>query len=185
MERINVLDRTWQIIGQDLRHVLQPQEISVNEQKQIRQVFRGASLTGESSGKQLLLQMTRHGWLNPMNRLRSDLQQIVYRVEDGVLWRDYRPDRNLIQDDGLYAENLLHQKLIDGVVAVELLFLSATLAKAQGTAVLTGADYSRDWEEVWPPVNENDVTTLPIAVLVRITLGENNEISERLYEIAQ
>lgn len=185
IKRINALDRTWQILAQDLRHVLPPEEVNVNGIREIRQVFRGASLNGDTAeGKQMLLQLSRHGWLNPMQRLRSDLQQVMYRVEDGVLWRDYRPDRNLHDnDDGIYSEDLLHQELIAGVRSIELLFLSARLASTQGEGVLNGEDYSRNWDELWPPVIDDNQTTLPIAMLIRMEL-EEGIVSERLYEIA-
>lgn len=184
VKRINTLDRTWQILGQDLRHVLPPEEQNIDGISDVRQAFRGASLNGnDAEGRQMLLQLSRHGWLNPMNRLRSDLQQVIYRVEDGVLWRDYRPDRNVLTDDGIYSEDLLHQKLLTGVRTIELRFLSTGLAANQGNGVLIGDDYSRDWEEIWPPLNSNNQTLLPVAMTVRLELIEG-EVSERLYEIA-
>ncbi len=180
---INTLDRTWQILAQDLRHVLTPEAITTNGVTEIRHAFLGVNLTGESSGKQLLLKLNRHGWLNPMNRLRSDLQQVFYRLEDGVLWRDYRPDRNLPETEGLYADDLLHQELLTGIRLIELRFLSGKLASLQGESVLTGDDYARDWDETWPPINNNDATDLPLALLIRIELEKGGE-SARLYEIA-
>jgi len=37
----------------------------------------------------------RRGWVNFSNLPRSDLQLVSYRVEDGKLWRDFLPERNL------------------------------------------------------------------------------------------
>lgn len=186
MEQINRLDRTWQILGKDLRHLLAPIDASDDATivTGVRRPFLGASTHGDTAGDQLVLQLTRSGWLNPMNRPRSDIQQVIYRLTDGVLWRDYRPERNFVIEDWLFTEDLIRQEMLTGVSHIELRFLSATRAQQQGTGVLTGDDYSRDWDEVWPASSSAGVdTSLPIAVLVRIEL-ENGLTGERLYDLS-
>ncbi|MBU2886244.1 type II secretion system minor pseudopilin GspJ [Gilvimarinus agarilyticus] len=186
MTNINRLDRTWQILGKDLRHLLAPIDASDDPTitTGVRRPFRGASLYDDTSGDQLLLQMTRSGWLNPMNRARSDIQQIIYRVSDGVLWRDYRPERNFVIEDWLFAEDLIKQEMLTDIHSIELKFLSAARAGQQGTGVLDGDDFARDWDELWPATDSAGIdTSLPIAVLIRIEL-EDGLISERLYDLS-
>lgn len=186
MARVNELDRTWQLLEKDLRHLLQPIDASSDPSVigGLRRPFRGNSLYGETSGDKLLLQLTRGAWLNPMNRPRSDLQQIIYRVSDGVLWRDYRPERNFIIDDWLFADDLIKQQMLAGVADIELRFLSAQRVQQEGSGILTGDDYSRDWSQVWPASNAAGVdTSLPVAVWIRIKL-EDGLISERLYDLS-
>ncbi|MDO3381486.1 type II secretion system minor pseudopilin GspJ [Gilvimarinus algae] len=187
MARINDLDRTWQILNQDARHLLAP--VNAGEDPNVpgglRRPFRGASLYGDTSGDRLVLQFTRSGWLNPMNRPRSDLQQVIYRIEDGTLWRDYRPERNFIIEDWLFAEDLIQQPMLEGVSDIEVRFLSSQRAQQQGSGVLDGEDYARDWDQVWPATSSAGVdTSMPVAMLVRIEL-EDGLTSERLYDLAR
>ncbi|WP_041521852.1 type II secretion system minor pseudopilin GspJ [Gilvimarinus agarilyticus] len=186
MARINELDRTWQILGQDLRNILSPVNASEdpNVPGGIRRPFRGASVYDNTSGEQLVLQFTRDNWLNPMNRPRSDLQQVVYRMKDGTLWRDYRPERNLVIEDWLFAEDMIQQQMLTGISEMELKFLSGQRAEREAQGVLEGDDYSRDWDESWPTNNQSQLdTSTPLAVLVRIEL-DDGLVSERLYDMA-
>ncbi len=187
LARINELDRTWQILGQDARHILTPVDASGDTSVigGLRRPFRGASLYGDTSGDKLVLQFTRGGWLNPMNRPRSDMQQVIYRIEDGTLWRDFRPERNFVVEDWLYAEDLIRQPMLEQIADIDVRFLSPQMAQQQGTSVLSGEDYARDWVQNWPDSSGVGVdTSLPIAMLVRIEL-EDGLVSERLYDLAQ
>ena len=90
LAEINRLDRAWQLIAADLRHVIPPAAADRNT------VFQAESL--RSSGEdadQLVLLFKRRGWVNFSNLPRSDLQMVGYRVVDGQLWRDFAPERNL------------------------------------------------------------------------------------------
>lgn len=186
LQQFNQLDRTWQIIAADLRHLLPPQPPQPG-QEQARHLFRAESLTGDAQGRQTLMQFTRRGWLNPLERARSDLQQVSYRLEEGRLWRDFRPHRNLPFDEYDFERSAMQQQLLEGVTDVQLRFLSRIRASSQGRNALYGEDYSRDWEPIWPTTDVGfgaspEALTLPVAVLVRIELEELGTI-ERLYEI--
>ncbi|BFM22387.1 type II secretion system minor pseudopilin GspJ [Gilvimarinus japonicus] len=186
MARVNELDRTWQILGQDLRNILSP--VDAREDTTVpgglRRPFRGASVYDNTSGEQLVLQFTRNNWLNPMNRPRSDLQQVIYRIKDGTLWRDYRPERNLVIEDWLFAEDMIQQQMLTDISEMELKFLSGQRLQQQGQGVLEGDDYARDWDESWPSSSQRQFdTSTPLAVLVSIEL-EDGLVSERLYDLA-
>lgn len=190
LEEINAMDRTWQVLGQDLRHLLPPvAATSPTDMGNVKRVFRGETLREGTGGDNLLLQLTRGDWFNPTGRLRSDLQQVIYRVDEyGSLWRNYRPDRNMPVDDWL-LDAFLQQRLLDNIHSIDLRFLSTTVANNQGDGLLRGDDYSRDWDDIWPGSssfsNSGDSASLelPIALLIRIEL-ESGMTSERLYEIS-
>lgn len=193
LREVNALDRTWQVLGQDLRHLLPPAAAnSPMSPTGVRRAFRGETLYEDTRGESLVLQLTRGDWFNPTGRLRSDLQQVIYRVdEDARLWRDYRPDRNLPVEDWRYDEGFLHQPLLDNIHSIELRFLSASRAASQGDGLMRGEDYSRDWEERWPGStsfsngDEGGASlALPSALWIRIELNSGTS-SERLYAIRQ
>lgn len=181
MDRINALDRTWQIIGADFRHILPPEPGPTG----MRFSFQSDPLNGIGQDERLLL-FSRHAWLNPMERLRSDLQEVSYRLEEGTLWRDYRPVRNRPFDELDFEEQALNQRMVEGVERFELLFLSRSLMSRSGRSALESDDYTRDWALAWPDPNQvgGDPTELPLAVLVRIEI-EGVGVSERLFEITQ
>lgn len=192
---VNALDRTWQILSQDLRHLLPPSAVAANTPAalsgSVQRIFRGEPYYEDMRSASLVLQMTRGDWFNPTGRLRSDLQQVIYRVdEEARLWRDYRPDRNLPVEDWRYAEDFLHQPLLDNIHRIELRFLSAEQATSQGDGLLRGDDFSRDWEERWPAGSSfgsgdtSSVPDMPRALLIRIELASGTT-SERLYAIHQ
>lgn len=179
MKQVNELDRVWQIIDSDMRHLLLP-EPGPNPSI----VFGAQSQQDSSQDRQRLMLFTRHNWFNPMDLLRSDLQQVSYRVEDGVLWRDYRPVRNFPFDEYEFEDQALQQEMLGGVEDVQLRFLSESMITRSGQSVLEGDDYTRDWAPVWPDPNLQTGTglELPVAVQIRITV-EGMGISERLFEI--
>ncbi|WP_049723153.1 type II secretion system minor pseudopilin GspJ [Gilvimarinus polysaccharolyticus] len=186
MARVNELDRTWQVLGQDLRNILNPVNASndPNVAGGLLRPVRGASVYDNISAEQLVLQFTRANWLNPMNRPRSDLQQVIYRIKDGILWRDYRPERNLAIADWQFTEDMIQQKMLTGITKLELRFLSEQRAQQQDQGVLEGDDYARDWDESWPASGQSQLdTSTPLAVLITIEL-EDGLMSERLYDLA-
>lgn len=177
MKQVNELDRVWQIIDSDMRHLLPPEQ-----GPEPRIVFTAQSLQGD--GSQRLMLFSRHNWFNPMELPRSDLQQVSYRLEEGVLWRDYRPMHNFPFDEYEFEEQALQQEMLAGIEDVELRFLSESMIQRSGQSALEGDDYTRDWAPVWPDPNLQTTTGqgLPVAVQIRITV-EGMGVSERLFEI--
>lgn len=193
MRQVNQLDKTWQIIAADLRHLLTPETV----QGGMRFQFWAESLEGgDATGEQRVMFFSRRNWFNPLGRLRSDLQEVSYRVEDGVLWRDYRPLRNRRFDEYEFEEQALRQELLTDLVDLELRFLSPQVITQQGRGALDGEDYARDWPPAWPDPSQTgggigggigggtqqSASELPLAVLVRIEI-EGMGVSERLFEI--
>ena len=92
LDSVNKLDKAWQLIGQDMRNI-----VPLNAELSNTQVrFEAASQ--KTKGKdtfQVVMVFARRGWVNPLGRMRSDLQHVNYRVAEGKLWRDYLPERNL------------------------------------------------------------------------------------------
>lgn len=181
LDEVNKLDKAWQLIGQDMRNIvpLSPQLAS----PQLR--FEGASL--KTKGKdsfQVIMLFARRGWINPLGRLRSDLQQVNYRIAEGKLWRDYLPERNMPLENIDFERDSLHQLLLENVVDIQLRFLSDARIKADGKSVLEGSEYSRNWEPVWPPINGAGVGAMPIALEITIET-EGGARSVRLFQIPQ
>ncbi len=195
LNTVNRLDKAWQLIGQDIRNIV-PVNVQVASQ-QVR--FEASSLkTKGTDSFQLIMVFARHGWANPLGRLRSDLQQVNYRIAEGRLWRDYLPERNLPLENIDFSRDALHQLLLgpelgsdpdDGqqqakVTDIQLRFLSLSRIKSGGNSVLDSNEYSREWDDTWPPMGSSGAAGMPVAVEISIEL-EGGERSVRLFEIPQ
>ena len=179
LTQINELDRAWQILATDMRHLLAPELGPTGGRFQ----FNAQSLEGGTDVEQRLLIFTRRNWFNPMQRPRSDLQEVSYRIEDGTLWRDYRPYRNLPYDEFSFEQSAARQELLNDVTDIELRFLSIATLQNSGRGALSGDEYMRDWAPAWPDPNEmGNPLALPLAVYVRIEI-EGVGASERLFDI--
>ncbi|MFO1389747.1 type II secretion system minor pseudopilin GspJ [Cellvibrio sp.] len=181
LNEVNSLDKAWQLIGQDMRNILPLNPQIPNPQLK----FEAASL--KTKGKdsfQVIMIFARRGWVNPLGRVRSDLQQVNYRIAEGKLWRDYLPERNMPLENIDFERESFHQLLMDNVVDVQLRFLSLGRIKADGKSVLEGSEYSRNWEPMWPPVNAGGGPSMPVALEMTIEL-EGGARSVRLFEIPQ
>jgi len=168
LAEINRLDRAWQIIAADLRHVIPPAAADKNT------VFQAESL--RSSGgdaDQMVLMFKRRGWVNFSNLPRSDLQMVGYRVEEGQLWRDFAPERNLeLADVDLEEDDGFHQLLLEDVEDVQLRFLYQGAITSKGKSALEDREFSEDWLQKWPDNNQQGASAqdLPLAVEITIEL---------------
>jgi general secretion pathway protein J len=139
--------------------------------------FQAASL--ESQGKdsfQIIMQFARRGWVNPMGRLRSDLQQVNYRIAEGQLIRDYLPERNKKREDIDFEKEALHQVLLDNVTDIQLRFLSDAYLKANGASALKGENYSENWDTLWPPINPDGAAgnLVAVEITLEVTADDND-----------
>lgn len=190
---VNKLDKAWQLIGQDMRNI-----VPINAQMPNPQVrFEAASQ--KTKGKetfQVLMVFSRRGWMNPLGRVRSDLQQVNYRVAEGKLYRDYLPERNLPLENIDFERDSFHQLLLGDevepdmpsesivVTDIQLRFLSDVRIKSNGKSTLEGSDFSKSWDPMWPPIGVTGGSPMPIAVEITIEI-EGVGRSVRLFEIPQ
>lgn len=166
LTEINRLDRAWQIIAADLRHVIPPAAADRNT------VFQAESL--RSSGEdadQLVLLFKRRGWVNFSNLPRSDLQMVSYRVVDGQLWRDFAPERNLeLADVDMEDDDAFHQLLLEEVEDLQLRMLYQGAITSKGKSALEDREYSEDWLQKWPDNNQQGASAQDLPLAVEITL---------------
>jgi general secretion pathway protein J len=179
LAEINQLDRAWQIIAADLHQVLPPSQGSAG----VRFEFMGSSLrTSGATAEQLVLMFSRGGWANPLERLRSDMQQVAYRVNEGQLWRDFLPERNLAPEEIDFEFEAFNQLLLENVEDIQLRFLSREMVQSRGRGVLDGDRFSDAWAPEWPPLGGPPELPLAVEITIHVTgLGA----SVRLFEISQ
>lgn len=199
---VNKLDKAWQLIGQDMRNIV-PIDAQVPS-TQVRFEVASQKTKGKNTF-QVIMVFARHGWTNPLGRVRSDLQQVNYRIADGKLWRDYLPERNFPLENIDFERDSMHQLLLGNdprdeaslpeteksnevrlgdVTDIQIRVLSKTMITANGKSVLDGPDYSKSWETMWPPVNGAGDAPMPIALEIAIDI-EGVGRSARLFEIPQ
>jgi len=163
------LDRAWMIVSRDLRQfVARPVRDEFGQPE--------AALVGGAAAR-FPLSFTRTGWHNPNQLPRSSLQRVVYRVQDGILWRDAYPvlDR---APDTVPSE----ARLLDGVEVLEVVFL-AGLDKVppggRGIALDT-----RDWQGSWVADTSTPGVEVPapVALEIRLQLEDLGEI-RRIYAL--
>lgn len=183
LDSVNKLDKAWQLIGQDMRNI-----VPLNAELPNTQVrFEAASQNTKGKDTfQVIMIFARRGWVNPLGRMRSDLQQVNYRVAEGKLWRDYLPERNIPLENIDFERDSLHQLLLNDVLDVQVRFLSVAQIKANGKSVLEGGEYSKSWEPMWPPVGGASAGGSPMPVALEISIElEGVGRSVRLFEIPQ
>lgn len=165
LDEINRLDRAWQIIAADLRHVQAPLGNDRNA------LFQAESLraSGENAD-QVVMFFKRRGWVNFANLPRSDLQLISYRVEEGRLWRDFMPEYNRELSDIDMEDDAFHQLLLEGIEDVQLRFLHQGIISSKGKSALEGREFSADWLQQWPDISIQGAGGLPLAVEITIDI---------------
>ncbi len=112
-----------------------------------------------------LVELSHAGWPNGAGTPRGTVQRVVYRLEDGKLFRDY----STVMDATL-ATPPVQRELLDRVERVEFRYLTN----------------GREWIAEWPPFNNTgDLNQYirPIAVEVTLVLSDYGEI-RRVIEVA-
>jgi general secretion pathway protein J len=130
--------------------------------------------------QEVLLELTRGGYANPLALPRSELLRVRYVIEDGNLWRQSwsvvdRTDENLPPQSAL---------LLEDVSDISFAFLAAT---AGGSAppdyygLESNAGY---WENNWDSVQiaADEVAPLPVAIKASFVIETFGAV-ERIFEL--
>lgn len=139
-QSLTALEQTWQMLASDLqnsidRPVVKPAtgadflaglgpviEGESRRPSLLSAQFFDSSLAQLVSRDGALLWFSRQGWVNPLAQQRSEIQRILYRLDDnGNLYRDYWPERN--QDMSAAPEGSL--LLLENVRSVQFGFLAS------------------------------------------------------------
>jgi general secretion pathway protein J len=103
------------------------------------------------------LSLTRTGWSNPTGLLRTELQRVSYRLEDGKLLRYHMP---VLDADA--ATTATRRELLDNVESLSFRYMDA----------------GHRWSETWQPnagtggLREPRLRYRPVAVEVTLTLKD-------------
>lgn len=136
-ERLGEVQRAMQIMQRD---VLEMTSRTVRDEM-------GDPLPTVRVGNDIVLEITRSGWRNPLRQRRSDLQRVAYQVRDETLFRYYWNVLDRAEDTQPVSQELLHD-----VTALEVHALD-----------VSGNDHA-----YWPLVG--DLTTDPAMQLAGIEI---------------
>lgn len=186
-QSLTALEQTWQLLAADLldsidRPVVRPAtgtdflsgivSPDTGGSGEARRPSMMSAQVSNTSLSQLLsrdgalLWFSRQGWQNPLGQQRSELQRILYRLDNnGDFYRDYWPERNQALSDAPEASVLL----LENVQRAEFTYLPAGQLPQDGA-----------WLAQWPvaPVptaadDDDDISSLPLRGLpaaVRVVL---------------
>ena len=163
------VNRAWTIISRDLRQfVPRPVRDEFGEEE--------AALWGGPAAR-FPLSLTRAGWHNPIGHPRSNLQRVIYRIEEEALWRDTYAVLDRAGDS-----EPQQVRLLDRVENFELGFL-ADLGEVEAAGDSSTLD-TRNWSDNWVPDTSAPGQSLapPLAVEVRLQLEDWGEM-RRLYAL--
>ncbi|MCU7810956.1 MAG: type II secretion system minor pseudopilin GspJ [Candidatus Thiodiazotropha sp. (ex Notomyrtea botanica)] len=148
-------------------HLLQ-RDIEQSVNRPIRNEYGDSQPALQSGGlSDLLLELTRGGYANPMKLTRSHLQRVAYQLEDEALYRITWPTLDRAQDS-----KPRRQKLFDQIKSIELVYYDQAMKK----------------QTTWPVQNTGNQSTqtpaLPKAIEVIIELDKWGKL-RRLFRVAQ
>jgi general secretion pathway protein J len=158
LERLRAVQRSVQLIVADFRTLAR---------RPVREPIgdaRRPTLLRDPNGV-TLVELSHGGWPNGAGTPRGTVQRVVYRLEDGKLFRDY----STVMDATL-ATPPVRRELLDRVERVELRYLTN----------------GRQWIAEWPPFNNTgDLNQYirPMAVEVTLVLSDYGEI-RRVIEVS-
>lgn len=157
LDRLRGVQRAVQLMTADFRTVTLRKV-----REPIGDGFRGV-IQRDTSGV-ALVELSRAGWSNGAGLPRGTGQRVVYRLEDGKLFREHW---NVM--DPTLATPLVKRELLDGVERVEMRYLTS----------------GREWIAEWPQVGntrQGDFYERPLAVEITLVLADYGEI-RRLVEV--
>lgn len=147
---VNEVEQVWQLMANDLEQLalkpLSQPAIGNTALPGLEQAGMPLSLVG-GKGRQSQLEMAtrqsgalllfdRHGWDNPLQQSRSDVQRVMYRMEGNTLIREYWQENqqsfSSAPDGSLY--------LLESVNDINIRFLPAGHVSAE----------QQSWVESWP-----------------------------------
>ena len=179
-EQLDNVDRVFQLLSSDVNHAVNRPWVDVYAQQQpaFEALFgdrlgqSDAAITGIDN---YIIRLVRSGWANPLERQRSHLQLVGYRVtqddndaEKKVLWRDY-----WAVVDTADVPTVKQRRLLEGIEELRMRFLPPGVDNLSDNAWVTG----------WPPRGEGS-TPLPLAIEVVLIMDNMGEIT-RIFTFAQ
>jgi general secretion pathway protein J len=157
LDRLRAVQRAVQLITTDFRTVTLRKV-----REPIGDGFRGVMLR-DTNGI-ALVELSRAGWSNGAGLPRGTGQRVVYRLQDGKLFREHW---NVM--DPTLATPLLKRELLGGVQRVEMRYLTG----------------GREWIAEWPQIGSTgqfDFYERPLAIEITLVLEDFGEI-RRIVEV--
>jgi general secretion pathway protein J len=91
-------------------------------------------------------------------------------VEDGKLWRDFLPERNLDLSDIDMEDDSFHQLLLEDVEDLQIRLLHQGAISSKGKSVLDDRKFSDDWLQKWPENTQQGASAQDLPLAIEITL---------------
>ena len=157
-----VLDDRGQRLSQIHRAMLVVERDMLQFRNRPIRMAQGEPLPALMIGDEGALSMTRGGWRNPLQRPRSELQRVGYRIQEEKLVRAYWPVLDRRGD-----EEPISQTLLEGVEDLEFFAI----------------DQNGQEHKFWPPRSEQGAGQLQIAGLVLRVSMVPVGIVERVWEV--
>ncbi len=134
------------------------QDLQQATNRSIREDYgeREAALIGDDAG----IVFSHLGWMNPLQRTRSDIQRVAYRIQQDDEGQSYLQRSFWFQLDRAPASEPVRQQLLPGVQQLQLRYYHAE---------------RQQWLPFWPPVDEPNIG-LPQAIEVTLVSPELGEI---------
>ncbi len=120
-----------------------------------------------------ILQLTRGGWHNPLQKARGEIQRVRYVLKErGTLWRD----NWLVLDRVSEEEGLQSVLLLKGVKSLRMEFLHAQNIQASKSPL--GGTWQQDWQ-----AEPGALERLPLAIRFTLDIENFGQVS-RVVQIA-
>lgn len=170
-KRLNNLQRAFMFISNDIQQIAN---------RSVRDEFGDIkpSLSSDLQSSIPNFSLVRLGRRNPAELPRSNLEQVVYSLEDKILYRT-----SFMHADGMSDTAGLKRKLLEKIESMEISFLDG-----------------EEWRDEWPSLVTNQSNTnlpnnlannaspsssmLPIAIKLTLEFSDYGKI-ERLYSISE